>query len=104
MLAAILPNHDEPLTLDSSKEKPVPLANDVLIKVYAAGVNPVDYKFARGDLKMVFSLTFPAILGMDFSGVIEAIGSNVTQFNVGDAVFGNITSGEMSKRCGSYAE
>ena len=104
MQAAILPNYDEPLILDVSKEKPVPLDFDVLIKVHAAGVNPADYKFARGDLKMIFGFKFPAIIGMDYSGVIEAVGSKVTAFNVGDSVYGNITPGEMSKRGGSYAQ
>lgn len=104
MQAAVLLNYNEPLTLDTTFAKPVPLANDILIKIKAAGVNPADYKFGRGDLKTVFSINFPAILGMDFSGIIEAVGSKVTAFKVGDAVFGNITPGEMTKRGGSYAE
>jgi alcohol dehydrogenase len=104
MRAAVLLNYNEPLILESSVSKPEPLEYSVLIKVMAAGINPADYKFARGDLQSFYTMTFPAILGMDFSGIIEAVGARVTDFNVGDAVYGNITPGEMIKSGGSYAE
>jgi NADPH:quinone reductase-like Zn-dependent oxidoreductase len=104
MRAAVLLNYNEPLIIDTSIRKPEPLADDVLVKIKAAGINPADYKFARGDLKMVFGMTFPAILGMDFSGIIEAVGSDVTDFKIGDEVYGNVTPREMTKRGGSYSE
>lgn len=77
-------------------EKPVPKRNEVLIKVRAASVNPLD----RGELKgvpfifrIVFGLrkpeaTRPARPGVDVAGLVEAVGRNVTQFKPGDEVFG----------------
>lgn len=67
--------------------KPVPGPSDVLIKVYAASVNPVDWKIRKGNLKMLLSKKFPKILGIEFSGVIEETGENVTDFKKGQRVF-----------------
>lgn len=57
--------------------------NDVLIEVYAAGVNPVDWKIREGLLQDVISYDFPLVLGWDVAGVVAAIGKNVTVFKVG---------------------
>jgi NADPH:quinone reductase-like Zn-dependent oxidoreductase len=65
---------------------------EVLVQVHAAGVNPVDYKHASGSLEQFFSFHPPWIPGRDFSGVIRKIGPDVTNFKVGDAVFGNCAS------------
>ncbi|WP_067934017.1 NADP-dependent oxidoreductase [Alicyclobacillus kakegawensis] len=75
-------------------------ADDVLIEVHAAGVNPVDWKIREGYLKQRLNYTFPLILGWDAAGVVVETGSNVTQFQVGDKVF---TRPEI-ERNGSYAE
>lgn len=72
-------------------EKPVPGDNEVLIRIYAAGVNPVDAKIRSGQHVSCKNMELPAVLGKDMSGVVEAIGKNVTDFNVGDAVFGCIS-------------
>jgi NADPH:quinone reductase-like Zn-dependent oxidoreductase len=74
-------------------EKPTPGDNEVLIKVRAASVNPLDWHFVRGIpyfLRMIAGLRKPknARLGVDVSGQVEAVGSNVTQFKPGDEVFG----------------
>jgi NADPH:quinone reductase-like Zn-dependent oxidoreductase len=65
-------------------------ANEVLIKVHAAGVNPVDYKIREGNPREVnqshLRPTFPAILGMEAAGTIERVGSAVGRFKQGDAV------------------
>jgi len=74
--------------------------DDVLIKVHAAGVNPVDWKIREGYLKELIPYEFPLTLGWDVSGVIEEVGSKVTNFQRGDAVY----SRPDIARNGAYAE
>jgi NADPH:quinone reductase-like Zn-dependent oxidoreductase len=73
-------------------EKPVPADNQVLIKVRAASLNPVDGHLMRGllPLRPITGLRKPrkTLLGADVAGEVEAIGKNVTQFKPGDEVFG----------------
>ena len=70
-------------------EKPSLKTNQVLVEVKAASLNPVDYKLPSGMLKDYMPLTFPATLGGDFSGVITEIGEGVSDYKVGDEVFGS---------------
>lgn len=70
--------------------KPEINENEVLLKVAAVGINPVDTKVRAGTSGMSKYVHFPAVLGWDVSGVIEAIGKNVVGFKAGDAVFGCI--------------
>ena len=77
-------------------EKPVPAADEVLVKVRAAAVNPLDWHYMRGTpyfMRMQTGLRRPKVirLGVDFAGTVEATGSDVTQFKPGDAVFGGRT-------------
>ncbi|MGA8028887.1 MAG: NAD(P)-dependent alcohol dehydrogenase [Bryobacteraceae bacterium] len=74
-------------------DKPVPKNNEVLIKVRAASVNPLDWKTMRGGpyiVRLLLGLRKPKIkqLGVDVAGQVEAVGGNVTQLKPGDAVFG----------------
>jgi NADPH:quinone reductase-like Zn-dependent oxidoreductase len=82
------------------EEFPKPDLNpeDVLVKVYASGVNPVDWKVRKGGSK--FNEFVPRILGWDFSGVIEQVGAKAGRWKKGDEVYGrpDIT------RNGTYAE
>ena len=73
---------------------------DVLIKVHAASVNPVDFKIRDGQLKPILKLRLPAILGNDLSGVVEEVGSEVTAFAPGDEVFARVDK----DRIGTFAE
>jgi NADPH:quinone reductase-like Zn-dependent oxidoreductase len=66
---------------------PVPGVGEVLVRVAASSVNPFDFKIRSGSLKDFFSLTFPAILGLDVSGTVESLGPGVTTFARGDKVF-----------------
>jgi NADPH:quinone reductase-like Zn-dependent oxidoreductase len=68
-------------------ERPRPSAGEVLIRVHAAGVNPIDWKVRRGLLRPVLWLRFPIILGSDVAGVVEEVGPGVTRFRPGDPVF-----------------
>jgi NADPH:quinone reductase-like Zn-dependent oxidoreductase len=81
--------------------RPVPAPDEILVRVYASGVNPVDWGVREGgnDVLRPF-LTLPMTLGWDAAGVVEAVGSEVTTFQPGDAVFGQPNfPGD-----GSYAE
>jgi NADPH:quinone reductase-like Zn-dependent oxidoreductase len=73
--------------------KPVPAANEVLVKVHAASVNPLDWHFMRGTpyvIRLFSGLGAPddPSVGVDFSGTVEAVGKDVTRYKVGDEVFG----------------
>ena len=70
-------------------EFPVPeiRPGEILVKVKAAGVNPVDWKMREGYLKDLFPHEFPVILGWDAAGVVEKVGNGVTRFKKGDEIF-----------------
>jgi NADPH:quinone reductase-like Zn-dependent oxidoreductase len=80
--------------------RPLPAQDEVLIKVYASGVNPVDWKIRKGLRKTKFPTDFPLTLGWDVSGVVEEVGSQVQQFRPGDEVY----SRPDPTRNGTYAE
>jgi NADPH:quinone reductase-like Zn-dependent oxidoreductase len=80
--------------------KPVPAADEVLIQVHAAGVNPVDWKMRAGQAKERLKYKMPFIPGWDVSGVVEAVGSSAQRLKVGDQVY----SRPDISRDGSYAE
>jgi len=84
------------------EDAPLPsiTSNDVLVRVVAASVNPVDWKIREGYLRQMISYPLPLTLGWDVSGVVEAVGAGVSRFKVGDAVF----SRPDIKRNGTYAE
>jgi NADPH:quinone reductase-like Zn-dependent oxidoreductase len=73
---------------------------EVLIRVHAAGVNPIDWKVREGHLQDFFPHTFPLILGWDLSGVVEKIGDGASRFKEGDEVY----SLPDPLRNGAYAE
>lgn len=73
---------------------------DVLVRVVAASVNPVDWKIREGYIKEMLHYSFPVILGWDVSGVVESVGTAVTRFKPGDAVY----SRPAILRDGTYAE
>jgi len=60
---------------------------EILVKVKAAGVNPVDWKMREGYLRDLFPHEFPVILGWDAAGVVEKVGNGVTRFKQGDEIF-----------------
>lgn len=82
-------------------ERPVPGPDEVLVKVHAASVNPLDWHYMRGTpyiMRLGSGMGAPADhkMGVDFSGVVEAVGAQVTRFRPGDEIFGGAN--------GSFAE
>jgi len=84
------------------EEVPVPACgpNDVLVRVVAAGINPIDWKIRSGAVAQMIPKTFPFTLGSDAAGVVTAVGDAVTAFSPGDDVFFHA---EFA-RGGTYAE
>ena len=78
--------------------RPIPNEDDVLIKVLAAGVNPVDWKIRQGYMKDMFTL--PLIPGWDVAGIIEEKGKKVTNLKIGESVYAR----PAILRNGAYAE
>ena len=70
-------------------DEPVPGPSEILVRVKAAGVNPVDYKIRRGLLAAFGPRELPSEFGSEVSGVVVAVGQDVTGFAVGDEVFGS---------------
>jgi len=96
MKAIVYTKYGPPDVLELKEvEKPTPKDNEVLVKVYAASVNPADWHLMRGKpffMRLFFGLLKPKnkILGADIAGRVEAVGRNVKQFQPGDEVFGDI--------------
>ena len=86
-MKALFTNTYESDFVTTETEKPTTKKGEVLIKIHASGVNPIDNKIRLG-LSPYASPVLPAILGTDLAGVIEEIGEGVTEFKVGDEVYG----------------
>ncbi|KXY78539.1 NADPH:quinone reductase [Bacillus anthracis] len=83
-------------------EVPTPEINEyeVLAEIYAASINPIDFKIRDGKVKMLLKYEMPLILGNDFSGVITKVGSKVTHFKVGDEIYAR----PRKNKIGTFAE
>jgi NADPH:quinone reductase-like Zn-dependent oxidoreductase len=82
--------------------RPVPGPGELLIKVHAATVNPVDWTVRQGYMQQFLPLKLPFVPGWDLSGVVETIGAGVGKFKVGDEVIASLPL--APNRDGSYAE
>ncbi|MDH1265672.1 zinc-dependent alcohol dehydrogenase family protein [Pseudomonas sp. GD03944] len=100
MKAQVLNTFGGPQSFELSEvPKPVPQAGQVLVRVHATSINPLDYQVRRGDY--VDYVPLPAITGHDVSGVVEAVGPGVTSFVPGDEVW---YTPQIFDGPGSYAE
>ena len=99
MKAAILNGYHQEVVI---QDIPLPSIGDedVLVKIKAAGVNPLDNMIIQGDVKLIVPYKFPLVMSNEFVGVIERIGSNVSKFSVGERVYGRMPL----KRIGTFAE
>ncbi|ATO17048.1 alcohol dehydrogenase [Micromonospora sp. WMMA2032] len=93
-----------PADLLTPRELPTPPVgpDTVLVRVRAAGVNPVDWKVREGHLAGAFPSHFPLVPGWDAAGVVEAVGPAVAGFAVGDEVIGYVRRDDVQH--GTYAE
>jgi len=87
-----LPISDANSFIEFETEKPNPKGHELLVKIRAIAVNPVDFKIRQNSAKDTV-LEQPKIIGWDASGIVEAVGENVTLFKVGDEVYyaGDVT-------------
>ncbi|MCD9118490.1 NADP-dependent oxidoreductase [Pseudomonas bijieensis] len=74
--------------------------HDVLVRVHAASVNPLDSKISQGEFKLILPYSFPLVLGHDLAGVVVRVGSRVQQFKPGDEVYARAPDGHI----GTFAE
>lgn len=81
-------------------EKPKPAKGEVLVKVHAAGLNPVDYKIREGKLKAILRFPLPSVMGSELSGIVESVGEGASKFAPGDRVFARMPKDKM----GAFAE
>ncbi|OGH18331.1 MAG: hypothetical protein A2770_00530 [Candidatus Levybacteria bacterium RIFCSPHIGHO2_01_FULL_38_12] len=90
------------LELSSDIQKPVSAKGYVLVEVYAASINPVDWKIRAGFFKEMAPIQFPATMGGDFAGVVAEVGGEVTEFKTDDEVYGSALV--LNGGSGSFAE
>ena len=100
MRAAVLDEYNSPFRF-AEIERPKPAAGQVLVRIKASGVNPLDTKIRTGNGAHA-KQPLPAILGMDMAGVVEELGAGATGFSVGDEVYG--LTGGVGGLQGSLAE
>jgi len=85
--------------------EPTPADNEVLVRVHASSINPVDSSIAAGLLaQMGVQYEYPVILGRDYAGVVEQVGSAVSGYEPGDQVFGFLLHANPTARAGAWAE
>ena len=100
-------------TLDSLESQPAlrrdlpepsPAVNEIVVRVHASSVNPVDVFIGMGALAEMFEHEFPVVLGRDFAGVVEQVGDEVSRYRVGDEVFGFVSHANPTVHAGSWAD
>ncbi|MEU8181283.1 zinc-dependent alcohol dehydrogenase family protein [Micromonospora sp. NPDC049047] len=100
MRAVVLREFDTPLTVEEI-DQPIPGPGQVLVRIVASGVNPLDTKIQAGKAAHA-RIQLPAVLGLDLAGVVAAVGAEVTDFAPGDEVYG--LCGGVGDLPGSLAE
>lgn len=103
MRALVVTEYGDPDVLELTDLEPgeVP-ADGVRVRVHTAAVNPVDNAIRAGYLRDYLTPTFPFVLGFDLAGVVDAVGTEVTEFEPGDAVVGHLLAEGL--QAGAFAE
>lgn len=105
MRAITLNSPDTAPVLRDDLPEPAPGDNEVLVRVHASSVNPVDNSIAAGMLaQMGIEYAYPVTLGRDYSGVVERVGAAVTDYQPGDEVFGFLLHANPTAHDGSWTE
>ena len=101
MKAALLTAYDKEGRDVEIRDLPVPQigANDVLVKIRTAGVNPLDNMIIKGEVKMIVPYKMPLVMGNEFVGTVEKVGASVKKFTVGERVYGRMPLD--TRRCSS---
>ena len=102
MKAAILDKYDKNGADVEIRDVPVPkiASDDVLVKIVYAGVNPLDNMIIRGEVKLITPYKLPLVMGNEFSGIVEEVGSSVSNFKKGDRVYARMPLDKI----GAFAE
>jgi len=101
MKALVLKSYGKNARVDfETLSRPAIKDNEILVKVHAVGLNPIDCMIPEGTFKPVLRFTLPAVMGSDLAGTVVETGSQVTRFRVGDAVYASLF--DMNK--GSLSE
>ena len=102
MKAAVLDKYDKQWRDLSVVDVPMPemTADEVLVRVHTAAVNPLDNMIIRGEVKLIVPYTMPLVMGNEFCGTIEKMGDGVRGFSVGERVYGRLPL----SRIGAFAE
>lgn len=90
---------NEPIVL-TDIERPVPKPDEILVQVHAAGLNPIDNMIPKGSFKPILPYRLPVTLGSDLAGMVVEVGSRVTRFRPGNAVFAST----FDRGDGAFAE
>src|SRR4051795_13301950 len=105
MRAVTVDQPDNPPKLSQDLPVPAPADNEVLVRVHASSVNPVDNSIAAGMLaQMGVEYEYPVVLGRDYAGVVEHVGSAVNGYRPGDRVFGFLLHANPTAHDGAWAE
>jgi NADPH:quinone reductase len=105
MRAVTVDTPDTPPALREDLPAPTPAESEVLVRVHASSVNPVDNAIAAGRLaQMGVEYDYPVILGRDYAGVIEQVGAGVSGYRPGDHVFGFLLHANPTVQAGAWAE
>ncbi len=104
MRALTLDSFDVPPALRDDLPEPVVGDNELLVRVHASSVNPVDVFIAAGALKDMVAHELPVTIGRDFAGVVEQAGSGASRHEIGDEVFGFVPHANPTVHDGSWAE
>ena len=89
MKAVLIRRYGGPDVLEVADAKsPMPGPKELTVEVHAASVNPIDWKMRQGLVQRLFDVKLPHVMGRDFSGVVRAVGPEVSDFTPGDLVFG----------------
>lgn len=103
MRAAQINEYGDPTVIKMNEiETPQVKPNQVLVEVHASSINPFDGKLRSGMMKDFISLNFPVTLGGDIAGVVTEVGQDVTDFAVGDKVYGQAAA--VAGNSGAFAE
>jgi len=104
MRAFALTSFDAPPTLRDDLPAPTPADDEVRVRVHASAANPADAAIAAGMLNGMFEHEFPVVLGRDYAGAVEQVGSAVTRYAPGDEVYGFLLHANPTVHDGTWTE